>query len=160
MSGYQVQSQSFFVNLNPASNVDAQLNLLNTSVMKFQQVLYATGPIAGEDLIGKLITFTGVVGATTVSLPSTADVLEAIYLANETAIGNQIQNIPATQRETLLAPTIGTTWTLMIKNDSASTVTLSNSDLTYQGATTVTTGQLAVFNLVITGPTTVAMNRA
>ncbi len=160
MSGYQVQTPNFFVNLNAAGSIDAQVTLLNSGVNKFAQALYATGPLLAEDMIGKLITYTGVVGATNISLPSTNELLEAVMLNNQTALGNQIVNVPPAQSEILTAPTIGTTWEILMKNDSASAVTLVNVDLDVQaGSVVIASGALALWKAVITGESSIVLLR-
>lgn len=151
MAGYQVQTPNLFVNLSDTNVIGTQINLLNHTVLKAQQVMYATGPLSAQDLIGKLITFTGTAASFSCKLPTTAQVFDALKLTNESAVGNQIYNVPPTQRTELLEPKIGMTFKATMKNDTPHTVTLVNSNLNFQASyNEVFSGEIASFIGMVT----------
>lgn len=160
MSGYQVQTPRFFVGVDNSNVLATQVNLLNSTVNKLQQVLYATGPLSGADVIGKLITFTGAANNFNCGLPTKTQVLDAVSLINKAVMGNQIMNVPVTQRAAYTAPAVGTTWTCYMKNDTSKTITLTNTNLVFQyNSDVIAPGEFAVFKGMITAPNTVVFSR-
>jgi hypothetical protein len=160
MSGYQVQTPKFFVGLDPINNVYNNLTMLNSTVNKLPQHLYATGPIAAADIIGSLITFTGTAASFTAALPNNAAVLAAVQQVNKNLMGNAIINVPATQREAMTAPKVGFSWSFYMMNDSGDDVTLSSAGLDFQASSNVVfSGEFAVFKGMLTSNNHVVISR-
>jgi hypothetical protein len=150
MSGYQVQTPNFFVNINTNSAVGVQLDALNQTVIKSVQHLYATGPaLDADDIIGGLITITGSAGPFSIDLPTTAQIFEALTRFNASIM--EVINVPATQRASKLAPKVGMTWSFEVMNDTADDIQVTESDVNYQrDGDFVFAGEIADFRCMIT----------
>ena len=137
MSGYNIQNQSFAVSLNSANTLQYEIAFLKSTMLApTTNMLYdiftgSSTELSSEQLLGGFILFTGsnysgnynlspglVPSDTQGPLPFAVDLYNAWKARYLALYGNQIYNIPDTQREFLTAPTPGDNVTFKIWNNT------------------------------------------
>ena len=178
MSGYHIQSQnqSFAVTLDPSNSLWSEISFLKSTMLAPTSTTvyeFFTGPFSGfttiptgltpQNLLGGFVTFTGLqIGVGYIlspglalpngTLPYASELFAAWKNKNLALYGNQIYNVPSTQREFLTTPTPGDSVFFNLWNNTANKLKIDpNTDPNYvtTGAYLMSPFSNAIFQLTI-----------